>query len=73
MTKQEFNDRVFEIEAALEKHPKGDMIVAIGRSKNAICLARKYPLTETLELYVEFVFPFLTYEIMSDEAQLPYG
>ena len=59
MTLKEFNTRVAEIETALETNESGPLIVSIGRAKISICKSRKYPLPETLELYLDFVAPFL--------------
>lgn len=59
MTFKEFNTRVAEIETALETNENGPLIVSIGRAKISICKSRKYPLPETLELYLQFIEPFL--------------
>jgi len=59
MTIKEFNTRVAEIETALETNESGPLIVSIGRAKISICKSRKYPLPETLELYLQFIEPFL--------------
>jgi len=59
MTTKEFNTRVAEIETALETNDSGQLIVSIGRAKISICKSRKYPLPETLELYLQFIEPFL--------------
>ena len=59
MTLKEFNTRVAEIETALETNESGPLIVSIGRAKISICKSRKYPLPETLELYLQFIEPFL--------------
>ena len=59
MTTKEFNARIAEIETALETNENGPLIVSIGRAKVSICKSRKYPLPETLELYLDFVAPFL--------------
>ena len=59
MTTKEFNTRVAEIETALETNESGPLIVSIGRAKISICKSRKYSLPETLELYLDFVAPFL--------------
>jgi len=59
MTLKEFNTRVAEIETALETNDSGPLIVSIGRAKISICKSRKYPLPETLELYLQFIEPFL--------------
>ena len=59
MTTKEFNARIAEIETALETNENGSLIVSIGRAKVSICKSRKYPLPETLELYLDFVALFL--------------
>lgn len=68
MTKKVFGELVAQIEQSLEKHTNGELIVAIGRAQNQIAMARKWPLVDILNSYVEYVTPFLHQAVLTEEV-----
>jgi len=68
MTKKTLYALVAEIEQSLEKHPNGELIVAIGRCNNEIAFDRKWPAVDILSNYVEYVTPFLHQAVLTEEV-----